>query len=55
MIFALNEIGGYTAVIKATDDGRELYLTSYRRLSRARARRDKAMRRLKKKAGAKQP
>lgn len=52
MIFALNESGGYTAVIKATDDGEELYLTSYRRLSRTRARRDKALRRLQRKAGA---
>ncbi|MCY1289977.1 Phage Mu protein F like protein [compost metagenome] len=48
-VYVLDEADGYVTVIKVTRDGREIYLTSMRRLSRDQAKRDEEIRRLLKK------
>jgi hypothetical protein len=48
-VYLLDEADGYVTVIKVTRDGREVYMTSMRRLSRDQAKRDEEVRRLLKK------
>lgn len=48
-VYLLDEPDGYVTVIKVTRDGREVYMTSMRRLSRDQAKRDEEVRRLLKK------
>lgn len=45
-VYVLDEVDGYVSVIKVTRDGREVYLTSMRRLSSQQAKRDEEIQRL---------
>lgn len=51
LVFILDETDGYVSVVKATQTGKGLYLTSFRRLSRDEAKRDREILRLRGKAG----
>lgn len=48
-VYVLDEADGYVSVVKVTRDGRQVFLTSLRRLSRDMAKRDEEVRRLLKK------
>lgn len=49
LLFLLDEPGGHVVVVKATQEGDELFVTSMRRLSQGEARRNSEVRRLRKK------
>lgn len=49
LVFILDAADGYVSVVKATQTGKALYLTSFRRLSADEAKRDKEILRLRKK------
>lgn len=49
LVYLLDEPGGHVVVVKATQEGDELFVTSVRRLSQGEARRNSEVRRLRKK------
>jgi len=46
LIYFLEETQGFVSVVKATESGKTIFLTSFRRLSRDAAKRDREIKRL---------
>jgi hypothetical protein len=46
LVYLLEEETGYVSIVKATQSGKAVYLTSFRRLSRKQGKRDREIKRL---------